>query len=77
MKLVPGSLKKGKAAKQSVELMGKMNPTQREKDLIRSLDMNELVQTIAGGVKVSAGGGQAGKGGKGSGKGSGKGGKKK
>lgn len=76
VKLVPGTLKKGKAAKQAVDLMGKMNPTPRERDLIRSLDMNELVQSIAGGVKVSTpGAAQGGKKGKGGGKG-GKGGKK-
>lgn len=70
VKLVPGTLKKGKAAKQAVDLMGKMNPTPRERDLIRSLDMNELVQAIAGGVKVSTPGTSAqGKKGKGGGKG--------
>lgn len=81
-KLVPGAGKKGKTAKSVVQQMlsGKVH-SGREKDLLRGLKDEELVQVMVGDCRITsisnstkAGGNKGGKG-KGKGKGRGKGGK--
>jgi hypothetical protein len=57
VKLTPGTLKKGKAAKQSVELLvrgGEVLP--RERDLMRAVPDAEVVACMVGTVKISASG---------------------
>jgi len=65
IKLTPGSLKRGKAAKQCLDILSKANNDNRngaEKNeseirngyLIKYITHNELVQTICGEVKISA-----------------------
>jgi len=60
VKLTPGTLKKGKAAKQALELLvrgGEVLP--RERDLMRAVPDAELVACMVGTVKISASGLQA------------------
>jgi hypothetical protein len=57
VKLTPGTLKKGKAAKQAVELLvrgGEVLP--RERDLMRAVPDAEVVACMVGTVKISASG---------------------
>lgn len=57
VKLTPGTLKKGKAAKQALELLvrgGEVLP--RERDLMRAVPDAELVACMVGTVKISASG---------------------
>ncbi|XP_047959508.1 ribosome quality control complex subunit NEMF [Salvia hispanica] len=57
VKLIPGSLKKGKAAKTAMNLFGHMPETSsREKELMKACTDPELVAAIVGNVKVSAAG---------------------
>ncbi|KAK6146252.1 hypothetical protein DH2020_020121 [Rehmannia glutinosa] len=57
VKIIPGSLKKGKAAKQAMNLFSHMaEATSREKELMKACTDNELVAAIIGNVKVSAAG---------------------
>lgn len=64
VKLVPGPLKKGKAAQAALQAFAgqaKAFGTARERDLIKALADAEVVQTIIGNVKVQApGGGEGG-----------------
>jgi len=55
VKLTPGSMKKGKAAKLALDMFTKTNPdiTAREKDLIKHIGENETVQVIMPDAKVS------------------------
>jgi len=54
-KLTPGVGKKGKAGKQALELFCRMKEcTGREKDLLKMVSDNEVVQTIIGDVKVQS-----------------------
>jgi hypothetical protein len=57
VKLTPGTLKKGKAAKQALELLVRAGDvTQREQDLMRAVPDSELVAAMVGTVKISAAG---------------------
>lgn len=57
VKLVPGTLKKGKAAKTAMNLFGHMpGATNREKELMKACTDPELVAAIVGNVKVTAAG---------------------
>lgn len=57
VKLTPGTLKKGKAAKQALELMVRGGDAlQRERDLMRAVPDAELVACMVGTVKISAAG---------------------
>uniref|UniRef100_A0A7S2HPI5 NFACT protein C-terminal domain-containing protein n=1 Tax=Octactis speculum TaxID=3111310 RepID=A0A7S2HPI5_9STRA len=54
VKLTPGSTKKGRAGKQALDVFTRMKEcSPRERDLIKFVSDNELVQTIIGEVKVS------------------------
>lgn len=79
VKLTPGSVKRGKASKQCVEMFtrneeGKKNSvdegTKRDKELIKLVSENEWVQAMIGDVRISSAGAskvvkkQKGKGGK-------------
>uniref|UniRef100_A0A6U1AHC6 NFACT RNA-binding domain-containing protein n=1 Tax=Rhizochromulina marina TaxID=1034831 RepID=A0A6U1AHC6_9STRA len=60
VKLTPGTQKKGKAGKQSMDVFQRSKEcTSRERDLIRMVSDNELVHSIIGDVKVSTPGLQA------------------
>lgn len=60
VKLVPGNGKKGKAAKQCVELLARHGEgTPKEIELIRGANEAEVVAAMVGDVKVSAPGAQA------------------
>ena len=55
VKLLPGSTKKGKAAKTAVELFSRLpNCTERERGLLRAVQETNNIQTMVGGVKLSA-----------------------
>jgi hypothetical protein len=55
VKLTPGTLKKGKAAKQALELLVRGGDVlQRERDLMRAVPDAELVSCMVGTVKISA-----------------------
>lgn len=57
VKIIPGSLKKGKAAKTAMNLFSHMGEaTSREKELMKACTDPELVAAIVGNVKVSAAG---------------------
>ncbi|KAL8490521.1 hypothetical protein ACS0TY_022516 [Phlomoides rotata] len=57
VKIIPGSLKKGKAAKTAMNLFSHMSEaTSREKELMKACTDPELVAAIVGNVKVSAAG---------------------
>lgn len=57
VKIIPGTAKKGKAAKMAINLFGHMvEASQREKELIKACTEPELVAAIIGNVKVSAAG---------------------
>ena len=57
VKLVPGTLKRGKAVKLVMTLfMGQKDLIENEKKLIKAMSDNELVQAIIGNVKVGAAG---------------------
>ncbi|KAG8372834.1 hypothetical protein BUALT_Bualt12G0108200 [Buddleja alternifolia] len=57
VKIIPGSLKKGKAAKTAMNLFSHMpESTTREKELMKACTDPELVAAIVGNVKVSAAG---------------------
>ncbi|KAH6833059.1 zinc knuckle family protein [Perilla frutescens var. hirtella] len=57
VKIIPGSLKKGKAAKTAMNLFSHMGEaTSREKELMKACTDPELVAAILGNVKVSAAG---------------------
>ncbi|KAL3812241.1 hypothetical protein ACJIZ3_013509 [Penstemon smallii] len=57
VKIIPGSLKKGKAAKMAMNLFSHMpESTTREKELMKACTDPELVAAIVGNVKVSAAG---------------------
>ncbi|KAG5190531.1 hypothetical protein JKP88DRAFT_352683 [Tribonema minus] len=63
VKLTPGTVKKGKAAKQSVEVFVRNKDAQpREKELIKALTDPEMVAVMLGDVKISTPGLQAVKG---------------
>mmetsp|Transcript_67624 Transcript_67624/g.126567 ORF Transcript_67624/g.126567 Transcript_67624/m.126567 type:complete len:151 (+) Transcript_67624:1483-1935(+) len=54
VKLTPGEGKKGRTGKQALEIFARMKEcTPREKDLIKMVSDNEVVQTIIGDVKMS------------------------
>ena len=58
VKLTPGSMKRGKAAKQCVEMFlkegQKSSATDRNRELIKQVVDNDWVQAICGDVKISA-----------------------
>ncbi|KAK1385544.1 nuclear export mediator factor Nemf [Heracleum sosnowskyi] len=55
VKIIPGSSKRGKAAKMSVNLFSQIaEATQREKELMKACTDSELVAAIIGNLKVSA-----------------------
>lgn len=62
VKLTPGSLKRGKAVKQCVEMflrgddskVGALPSISRTRDLIKSISENDWIQAICGDVKISA-----------------------
>ncbi|KAL1803663.1 hypothetical protein ACET3Z_032310 [Daucus carota] len=55
VKIIPGTAKRGKAAKMSMNLFSHMpDATQREKELMKACTDPELVAAIIGNVKVSA-----------------------
>lgn len=55
VKLLPGSTKKGKAAKAAVELFGRLPTcTDRERGLLRAVQETSNIQTMVGSVKLSA-----------------------
>ncbi|KAJ9559353.1 hypothetical protein OSB04_013967 [Centaurea solstitialis] len=57
VKIIPGTAKKGKAAKMAMNLFGHMvEASQREKELMKACTEPELVAAIIGNVKVSAAG---------------------
>lgn len=57
VKIIPGTAKKGKAAKMAMNLFGHMpEASQREKELMKACTDPELVAAIIGNVKVSAAG---------------------
>ncbi|CAA0824105.1 zinc knuckle (CCHC-type) family protein [Striga hermonthica] len=57
VKIIPGTLKKGKAAKTAMNLFGHMaEATTREKELMKACTDSELVAAIISNVKVSAAG---------------------
>jgi predicted ribosome quality control (RQC) complex YloA/Tae2 family protein len=57
VKIIPGTAKRGKAAKTSMNLFSHMGEaTQREKELMKACTDPELVAAIVGNVKVSAAG---------------------
>ncbi len=54
VKLTPGVGKKGRTGKQALDLFSRMKTcTPRERDLIRLISDNEIVQTIIGDSKVN------------------------
>lgn len=57
VKIIPGTAKRGKAAKMSMNLFSHMHEaTQREKELMKACTDPELVAAIIGNVKISAAG---------------------
>ncbi|KAL4425918.1 hypothetical protein ABPG75_009934 [Micractinium tetrahymenae] len=57
VKVIPGTLKKGKAVRQAAELMLKgPDVTQRERDLIRAVPEMDALQTLCGTVKIQTAG---------------------
>ncbi|PSC75362.1 nuclear export mediator factor Nemf-like isoform X1 [Micractinium conductrix] len=57
VKLIPGTLKKGKAVRQAAELLLKGGEvTQRERDLVRAVPEPEALQTLCGTVKIQSAG---------------------
>ncbi|KAD5802906.1 hypothetical protein E3N88_14266 [Mikania micrantha] len=57
VKIIPGTAKKGKAAKMAMNLFGHMaEATQREKELMKACTDPELMAAIIGNVKISAAG---------------------
>jgi len=60
VKLTPGSLKRGKASKQCLELLfrqstnNSVDDVKRNKELMKQITDNELVQAMIGNVKLSA-----------------------
>ncbi|KAL4420985.1 hypothetical protein ABPG77_001304 [Micractinium sp. CCAP 211/92] len=57
VKVIPGTLKKGKAVRQAAELMLKgPEVTQRERDLIRAVPEMDALQTLCGTVKIQTAG---------------------
>jgi len=62
IKLVPGTLKRGKAAKQCLELFLKNSKTDnRDTDLIKLMTENEVIQVLCGDVKIAVAGGKVAK----------------
>lgn len=55
VKLVPGPLKKGKAAKQAVEVVGR-EAAGRERDLVRAVPEQEVVNAVVGAVRLQVAG---------------------
>eukprot|EP00877_Chromochloris_zofingiensis_P000090 jgi/Chrzof1/10081/Cz04g26120.t1 len=54
VKLIPGTVKKGKAAKQAVELLSRSpDIIQRERDLLRGVPDNDMISAMVGTVKLS------------------------
>nr|GEW13837.1 nuclear export mediator factor NEMF [Tanacetum cinerariifolium] len=57
VKIIPGTTKKGKAAKMAMNLFGHMSEaSQREKELMKACTDPELMAAIIGNVKISAAG---------------------
>jgi hypothetical protein len=57
VKLTPGTLKKGKAVKQAVELLARAQEAlQRERELMRAVPDADMVNAMVGTVKISAAG---------------------
>ncbi|KAF6266599.1 hypothetical protein COO60DRAFT_5463 [Scenedesmus sp. NREL 46B-D3] len=57
VKLTPGTLKKGKAVKQAVELLARgQEGLQRERELMRAVPDADMVNAMVGTVKISAAG---------------------
>lgn len=57
VKLTPGTLKKGKAVKQAVELLARgQEGLQRERELMRAVPDMDMVNAMVGTVKISAAG---------------------
>ncbi|GJY74468.1 nuclear export mediator factor NEMF isoform X1 [Tanacetum coccineum] len=57
VKIIPGTTKKGKAAKMAMNLFGHMSEaSQREKELMKACTDPELMAAILGNVKISAAG---------------------
>ncbi len=56
MKIIPGTLKKGKAARQAVDLLVRSQQSeasQRERDLIRMVPEPDMINVMLGNVKLS------------------------
>jgi hypothetical protein len=54
VKLIPGTLKRGKAAKQCIDLFLKYSKTEnRDSDLVKMMNENEIVQVLCGDVKIA------------------------
>lgn len=54
IKLIPGALKRGKAAKQCIEIFLKSSkPENRDSDLIKLMSENEVVQVLCGDLKIA------------------------
>ena len=57
VKLIPGTLKKGKAARQAAELLLRGEGVgARERDLVRAVPEPEAINTLCGTVKIQAAG---------------------
>jgi hypothetical protein len=62
IKLIPGAMKRGKAAKQCLELFVKNAKTDnRDSDLIKLMTDNEVIQVLCGDVKIAVAGGKTAK----------------
>jgi len=54
VKLTPGNMKKGKAGRLALEIFSKLpEASQRERDLVKAIPENDLIQTIVAEVKIS------------------------
>lgn len=57
LKLTPGNVKKGKAAKDALDILVRTCPedaTPRERDLLRSIDTNEAIGVLVANTKINA-----------------------
>jgi len=54
VKLTPGSGKRGKAGKQALDIFLRLpQATQQEKDMIKAINENEIINQIPGNIKIS------------------------
>jgi len=68
VKLIPGKTRKGKAAKAAIPIMlagmDEGTVSDRERDLLKAVEENDVVNQIVGNVRIATGTGTRGKGGK-------------